>query len=673
MAIKQKLMDLLDAELENLNLFLPFLFALGIAFYFSLSNEPNIYIAPIVLSVLSVGLIVFKKYFYLVLPFIFFVGGFLTIQIRTHLVAEPVLSYRHYNIELSGTVDKIELKKTGMRLTLDNMTYVNLDKDNRPTKIRFTTKDFISDLSVGDKISARVNLMPPMLPVTDNGYPFVRKMWFEKLGAIGYTTQPVRIIQKEHRILAHPFEEIRLKISERLKKILPQNQYELALPLITGEQNVASDKIFDTFRDAGIIHVLSVSGFHMTLIAGFVFFILRSFLALFPSISLRIDTKKLSALLSIIIVFIYLLISGMAVPAVRSFLMIFFVLLAVLLDRQALSMRSVCWGGFLILLCYPESLMTASFQLSFCAVMALIAGYEKFKQPLQTFVYRRKNRLVRFVLAIFLGFLLTNIIAHFVTAPIAAFHFHRYATYGVLGNFLTSTLFGVVIMPLLLIGTILMPFGLDAFAFHLAGHCLDIVCILANFVSELPYASLQTKGFTNLGLFLILFGIGLCCILKSKIRLIGFVFIFAGLGSSFYIQRPDVLISQGGKLYAVRTDEHKMSFSSLKKEKFTRQLWMENLSLSDDKIDSFAEPVATIQNVRISFDPAYCDNIDISFSKNKSTPPCPNAQYRFGYRDLWKDGTHAVYIRNGKITIKTARESLGHRPWNPRYKKSPKN
>ena len=198
-------------------------------------------------------------------------------------------------------------------------------------------------------------------------------------------------------------------------------------------------------RDSGLAHLLAISGLHVGLIAGWLFFVLRFLLALVPALALRAPIKKWAAATALIGAFGYLLLTGGTVPTQRAFLMLGLVMLAVMLDRVAISFRLLAWAAVAVLLWAPESLLSVSFQMSFAAVVGLIAIYEGLGPVM---VRWRSNRGLGKRLWLYLGaVLLTTLVASLATSPYALFHFNRVAMYGLAGNLLAVPLTALWVMP----------------------------------------------------------------------------------------------------------------------------------------------------------------------------------------------------------------------------------
>lgn len=660
--------DLFLAELDRWNLWLPVAFGLGIAVYFLLPQEPFWAVGPLLFLMCMAGFLLTRRNVCLYCFFLalcFATGGFALIQTKANLAAAPRLSKNMRFVWVEGTVDQVELYPNARRLTLSDVFIDRISPEKTPKRVRIRANGLSPEIKKGDRIEIRANLMPPGLPTEPGGYAFCRPLWFSQIGATGYATGHPVVLQKKDALSGMDlFENLRQKIGDRIRTVLPPEQAGVVLPLVIGSGTSISQKTYNHYRDAGIAHVLSVSGLHMMLIAGLVFAFMRFFLTLFPPVALRINTKKTAAVVALIIPFLYLMISGLAVPAQRSYLMLFVVFTAVILDRQALSVRNVCWIGFFILLFKPESLITASFQLSFGAVLALICAYEALKKPVQIYLHKQKNKCVRWLIGLAFGFLITNIAAGLATSPIAVYHFYRYPTYGILGNFLTSSLFGILIMPLLLISVLCMPFGWDVYPLKAAGFFLDLVADITAWIAGLPKASVLVPALPTWGFACFILGGLWVCLWRTKIRLGGLVFLFIGAFSFLCHTTPDLFISQGGRLIGLQENGH-FSFSTLNREKRTRQSWMERNGYDPNATVNLIEtPFVDVKGYRIALTPEACAGADIAILPQKETPPC-EAPLILDYKTLWNKGAHTLFLTPTGISVKNAADTMGMRLWHP--------
>lgn len=667
--MSERVKESLYPELLHLWLWCGVFFALGIGIYFALPCEPDIWLS--VLCAFMSGVLLFlgrKEYFSrLILSYLFFCAlGFCVVTVKAYLVAAPVLAEPLFDVEISGTVVKVEPRNDGQRITIGDLKIGTLNPYETPHFVRVNFKEQYPMFKVGDEISGYAHLYAPMLPVQIGAYNFAREAWFKRLGATGRLTELEEYHPKQARGIDQKLERLRQTIMLRVMEVLPPESAAVAIPLIVGEQGTVTEEIYDLYRQSGIVHVLSVSGFHLTLLAGLVFFLIRGLLSLFPILDGRVNTKKIAAFLSLSVVWFYLLISGMQVPAVRSFFMIAFVLLAVMFDRQSISLRTTMMAGILILFLWPEMLIGAGFQLSFMAVFALVTLYDVLMRRL-TFSHLRGYWIYKIWLLV-LGTVMVSLLASIATAPYSIYHFNQYALYSVLGNLMTSVLFSFVIMPLLLAAVLLMPLGWDAPFLKISGCFFDIIEKMCRWITTLPYADLTVPGFDDWGLWVMTFGFLILFLCVTKIRWVGLVIVCLGIFSFYTVDKPDVLVSEGGRAIAVRKEDGTLMVSNLTQSKLVTDTWLRRNGQNPKKYNArelFYSTAWHTKGKKIAFSPFNCANADLTIM----------AKYGFGdcigdvveKSDLWKNKTYEVYIVDDAVVVKNVREELGKRFWNKTF------
>ncbi len=331
----------------------------------------------------------------------------------------------------------------------------------------------------------------------------------------------------------------------------------VAAALLVGERSRISEATNESLRVAGLAHILAISGLHMMLIAGTAFFFVRALLAFSPRLALAYPIRKWAAASALAVVTIYLALSGGGAATVRAYVMAAIVFTAILLDRPAISMRNLAIAAFVVVLLGPEGVMEPGFQMSFGAVVALIALWEYWRD-------RQARRLadpdvvpgfriLLFLWRAVLGVALTTLVAGLATGPFAAYHFQRVASYSLLGNLLAAPLISLVIMPFGLLTLIVMPFGLEALPLHVVARGIDSMIAVAAWVAALPGSELRAPHITPLSLLLIVAGMLWLCLWRLKWRLFGLPLIAVGLASIFFlIDPPDILVAPNGQAVAVR-------------------------------------------------------------------------------------------------------------------------
>ena len=149
---------------------------------------------------------------------------------------------------------------------------------------------------------------------------------------------------------------------------------------MTGDRSSVTQATNDVLRGSNLSHLISISGLHMGLLTGFVFAMCRYGLALVPPLALRLNSKKLAAFIALMAAVFYLTLAGPNVATRRAFVMAAVMLVAVLTDRRAISLRSVAIAALIVLVLEPESVIEPGFQMSFGATVALIVAFQPWQR-----------------------------------------------------------------------------------------------------------------------------------------------------------------------------------------------------------------------------------------------------------------------------------------------------
>jgi competence protein ComEC len=313
----------------------------------------------------------------------------------------------------------------------------------------------------------------------------------------------------------------------------------------------------------------------MALVAGVVFFVLRALLALNPAFASARPIKKWAALGALMAAFGYLLLSGSEVATQRSFIMTAIVLVGVMADRPALTLRTLAIAAFGVLLLAPQAVVHPSFQMSFAATLALIAAYERglpwMTAGADTSVGARValwggREIVALVLA--------SLVAGLATTPYAAYHFHRLAPYGVIANLLAMPIVSVWVMPMGLLGLLAIPFGFDGLFWTLMGQGIDWMIAVALFVAHLPGAVGRMAAFGVGPLLLGTAGLVVLCLLKTPLRYLGGVLAIAATVWAVRTPMPDVLVSSDGVAVAVRGADGRLAIHRTGRDAFAVKEWL---------------------------------------------------------------------------------------------------
>lgn len=326
---------------------------------------------------------------------------------------------------------------------------------------------------------------------------------------------------------------------------------------------------------SSLAHVLSISGYHMAVVAGIVFFLTRALLALSRTLANTYPIKKWAAVLALAAATFYLILSGAEVATQRSYVMTAIVLAGVLIDRAALTLRTLAVAAFGVLLLAPEAVVHPSFQMSFAATLALVALYER-GQPWLT-AGADTSRGARIALwggrEIF-GLLLVSLVAGLATTLYAAYHFHRLAPYGSLANLLAMPVVSVWVMPMGLLALVAAPFGFDGLFWSLMGQGIDWMIAVALWVTSIPGAVGHMRAFGIGPLLGATAGLLAICMLRTPLRFAGVGLAVGAVAAALCSPRPDILVAPGAEAVAVRTEGGRLAFLKVGSDAFAIREWL---------------------------------------------------------------------------------------------------
>ncbi|SDG43968.1 ComEC/Rec2 family competence protein [Roseospirillum parvum] len=505
--------------------------------------------------------------------------------VRSAWVAAPVIDQRLGPLPVAGRVVDVEPKGARHRVTLDRLSLPDLDPEATPRRLRLTVAG--SPPEPGRRIELDAVVLPPPPPAAPGGFDFPRRAWFQGLGGVGYAVGPWRLLPLTEppgvgAALALTLADLRQTVARRIARALPEAALfprlddqpgAVAVALLTGHRGGVDEATWQAFRDAGVAHLLAISGLHMTLVAGLAFVALRRGLAAVPALAGRLDLKKPTAAAALLVAGLYLLLAGAPISAQRAFVMIALVLGAVLADRTALSLNGVAWAAGLILLVQPEALVSPAFQMSFAAVTALVAVYEGAARPLRQRVLGERPTWPRHLALYIAGVALTTLVAGAATAPFAAFHFNRLAAYGLLGNLLAVPWMGLWVMPFGLLALLLMPLGLEHLALVPMGLGLEVMMAAARWVAGLPGAAARVPDVPAWGLLAAVAGGLLLCLVRGRRRWLGLPLLAGALAAPWLGPPPDLLIGPQGRVIALGDGQGGYLTTPGRADSWTRAQW----------------------------------------------------------------------------------------------------
>lgn len=715
----------LEAERRRLFLWLPVAYGIGIAIYFAADHEPPAWLGPtgaiatFLLALLFRGLWR-ERLAALVVGMAFL--GFTVAAVRTHLVAQPVLE-RTIIAPLTGFVRSVDHRPQGPRAIIDVDHIGSLAAHERPGRVRLTFRPG-TEVVPGTRLSAKARLVPPPDPARPGGYDFARDAFFSGIGAVGSINGPVQWAVEPaasaspgirlaawidghrnaltNRIIASGgglfLDREKGADAARVKKrgetVSRDDQARgqeaaFVAALVTGKRGMLTEDTNESLRAAGIYHVVSIGGFHMTLVAGTIFFLARALLALSPAMALQRPVRKAAAVAGILGASVYCVFSGAGIDTLRALVVTLIVMGAILANRPALSMRNLALAALVCLTFQPETLLGPSFQMSFAGVAALIALFERWGDGSQAHerVPMREGGGLRFssggstrgwLYRLLVASTATTVIAMLATGPFSTYHFQTFNPWGILGNAFGLPLVELLVMPLAFAGVILYPFGFDGPFWHLAGLAAVPVLAGSRIVEGFAGAVIVVPSFGPGVLVLLVAALVWACLWSTPIRWLAVVPAALGVAFASLPERPDILIDRDGRGAVVRSANGRYVVLG-RPSAFTLEQWLR----SDG--DSRRASDATLRN-GVSCDQFGCvtalpDGRSVSFAFDQRAvfedcrraavvitrwraPATCDAQHIIDSDDLYRYGGLALILQNKNLLIAGQRNEKPKDYWN---------
>lgn len=616
---------------------------------------------------------------------------------RVEMVRAPVLERPLWGARISGEVVEQGVSARGVhRIVVAPASIAGVAPAALPARIRLSLRTPPSSgVAIGARVALRASLRPPGGPSTPGGYDFGRVAWFQQIGATGFVLGPVTVTAIAPPPLgwARRIEVARAGLSARLRDGVGGEAGGVAAALVTGDRSGVAPDVTAAMRDSGLAHLLAISGLHIAIVSGGVFLLLRRLLCLSPWIALHWPVKAIAATMAASAAVGYTLIAGASLPTVRSCIATLIVLAGVLMGRQAISLRLIAAAALLILVVRPEGLLSPSFQLSFAAVTGLVALYQS-GFAARWLAGKPEDNVATRALRWIAALLASGAVAEVALAPFALFHFNQTGVYGLVANLVAIPLTSFWIMPLLVLAVALEPFGLAGPVHILLGHGIDLLLATAREVAGWPGAVARWRLLPSPAFVLMVAGLLWLALWRTRARLLGLTLLAAGALVAWAAPVPDLYISDDGRLLAVRGEDGRLAFSTLRAGRFARMSWLEEEGQAEDAPALRLADIAGTARVDQDCGPAVCrvalqrgDRVwqvaqinawlpyrelawlcrqsDIVVAARRLPAWCAPRLYRFDRAALARTG--AVTLRfpdDGSVRAATTAAGRGRHPWN---------
>jgi len=664
----------------------PVAFGAGIALYFTADREPMLWVTAVP-AVLLCGVcwpMRRHRLFAVAVLLAAMASGFATATFRTAHIGHTVLARPLYSVALSGFVETRDIREKTDRFVLRVTAMESQRGHVTLERVRLSVKKGTAP-DVGSFVELKARLMPPLAPLRPGSYDFARDLFFQGIGASGFAMGAIRTAAPpESGGLALRYaafmQDLRDAIDARIRTRLDGDERAIATALLTGRRDAITQPVNDAMFISGLGHVLSISGYHMAVVAGVVLFAVRALLALFPALTVGFPIKKWAAAVALFASAFYLLLSGCDVATQRSFYMTAVVLIAMIVDRRAITFRTLALAAMIVLVIAPEALVHPSFQMSFAATLGLVALVQ-FGMP-RLLASKENSTTARVALwggRELMMLLCASLVAGLATTPYAAFHFHRVTPYGVLANLAAMPVVSAVVMPAGIIGLLAMPFGFDGVCWQAMGVGIDWMIAVTRWVAALPGAVGRVAAFGTGPLIVASLGLILLGLLRTPLRWSGAVLLVLAIIWAAVTPRPDILISGDGHNVAVRGRDGQLHLMRTSKDAFLFKEWLaadaDPRSVADPSLSQGVScddlgcvvPKADGALVALSLraDALADDCARAALVVSARQPPASCAASVIDRERVHRQGALVLRQRNDGFAVDAVRPRGMDRPWSP--------
>lgn len=693
----KNLINFLQTQQENFILWLIFIFCLGsslaITFFANFTLEKTIFLAFLALF----SLFLYKKHqnSYFCLIFIIFFGffsGFLSSylnqktrlhqnQITGKIFAEitgQVADVNKNNILIQNPTFKrakfAKKPKKPRKITknyrqnyfaniknrqeidlefiIQSKNYQNIDKNlKKIKKIRIFARKNRKTLKIGDVITLKAMIEPIKKPNYPGDFDFQRYNRAKNIAGQGYALSEIEIIaHKPHSSTQIFWKNLRKKIQNKI-------DHPIIKALLTGDRKSIDSAQMQDIRDSGLAHLIAISGLHLGLAAAIFFLTSRHLLLQSQYLTTHYNIKKIAAFLAIFSSYCYLKIAGEPISAQRAFIMVIFVMIAIIFDRKTDLLRSICFAALFIILINPYNIYLPGFQLSFAALFTIAATHQ--------ICAKINNKFIRYPLEL----IIISIAIQITTAPLLIYHFGNVTIYGFIANLVAIPLVSFITMPLGFLGLFLMPFGLEKTAFAPMSTSIGIITNTANFVANLKGSHLNIPKINTIPL--IISTISAISFILIKSRNCKIILAISFLIPLFTIKeqpKPDLIIDGNSKIFAI-FDQKSLIFTKKVRKSKKIQNWMQKMQVKSYKIQKnlcqkeycqIKNTLILLKRTKISTICQKNQQIIINLTKKYQIPPCAKAKIIIDNHDFLEKGTHLIYFKKNHITVKTITDQINY-------------
>jgi competence protein ComEC len=672
--------DFLVVETTQKFLWSPVLLLAGIFAYFSLTTEPTIGICA-ASCVAGISGLIFGRRYLVVQAVAVVLFGFGIAKVRELQVSTPLLRTSVHDVAIKGTIYDINfIGKSRATLLIDTESITDVSAEEMPRRVRLQATLKEVHPSIGDIAMLTADLRPLPRPASPRGFDYGRSLYFQSVGAVGYATKATFEVPEQIAFTyktRRAFHSLRQELGARIRSVIDGPLGAFADALITGERAAIPKAMTESLQRSGLYHILSISGLHMSLVAGGVFFTIRALLAAIPFLALGYPIKKWAAVAALMVGLLYMMLADGGSATERSYIMIAIALFAVLVDRPAISLHNLALSALVIIVLQPEQAVDAGFQMSFLAVLGLAALFSWWQKHMTDRRKGRQSIVMQYSRKAIRGTLLsiaTSFVAGNFSGLAAAYHFSRVSPFGIISNALALPAVGILVMPMALLSVVAMPFGLEAYPLQFMHYGLDVVMWISDWVAGWTGATINLARPAPQRALLIALSGALLCICVTRLRWLAVPI----AASAIFFQSPDaphILVEEQARNVAVLNGDGNYDAALPRASRFALASWARETGADIAKRKSSlwtcdsvtcattTQSMSVVVLLRTAELKRPCPPADIIIAQYPLRHSCRGKRLTIDRFDVWKRGAHALMVTGGHISVATAAELRGSRPW----------
>jgi competence protein ComEC len=345
-----------------------------------------------------------------------------------------------------------------------------------PARILLNNRDFSFRPGVGETWRLLVRLNRPHGYQNPGGFDYEAYLFRHRIRAKGYVRDEIAPQRLDGDSGWHGVDRLRQKLGDRIRAQLRDNEYAgIVVALANGDSRGLSAEQWQVLRRTGTMHLIAISGLHISLIAGIVFFLARRLWSLPGTTVLRLPAPMFAAACALLSACLYAALAGFVIPTQRALIMLAVAMTGVLMRRRFAPSRLLAFALLAVLVYDPLSVMAAGFWLSFAAVAVILLAMqgERAETPL---LY--KWGYLQWAIA--LGML-----------PLMLGMFQQVSLVAPLANMIAVPAFDLLVVPLTLAGVLLLgllPEAVAGWFFKLAAGVLHLLWQALVFFADLPFS-----------------------------------------------------------------------------------------------------------------------------------------------------------------------------------------